>query len=46
MLGISKLFIAVLAIATIIGVGTHSFLNFFVIVGIYAIIKIIYNILT
>jgi hypothetical protein len=46
MLGLSKLFIAVLAIAAIVGYGTKSFASFFSIVGVYAVLKILYNILT
>lgn len=46
MLGLSKVFVIVLALAALVGWGTHSFMNFFVIVAIYAIGKIIYNALT
>lgn len=46
MLGFSKPFVIVLAIASIIGFGTHNIQNFIVIMGMYIIIKVIWNILT
>jgi hypothetical protein len=46
MLGMSKSFIIMLALASIIGWGTHNINNFLVIMGIYVIIRIIYNILS
>jgi hypothetical protein len=46
MLGLSKGFVIVLALATIIGFGTHSFINFLTLVVFYAIIRIIYKLLT
>lgn len=46
MLGLSKVFIAILALATIVGYGTHNYLNFFYIVLMYGTIRIIYNVLS
>jgi len=46
MLGISKWFIIALILAIIVGIGTHNFVNFLIIIGVYAIGKIIFNILT
>ena len=46
MLGMSKTFIFVLIFAFLIGYGTKSFLTSLSIIGVYAVLKIIYNILT
>jgi hypothetical protein len=46
MLGFSKLFIIVLALAAIIGFGTHNFNSFLAIMIIYIIGRIIFNILS
>lgn len=46
MLGLSKVFIVVLAFAVIVGFGTHNFYNFLTILIIYAGLRIIYNILS
>lgn len=46
MLGLSKSFVIVLVLASIIGYGTHNISNFVAIMGIYIVIRIIWNILT
>jgi hypothetical protein len=46
MLGMSKLFVIVLAICAIIGYGTHNIYNFFSLMLLYVIFRVIYNILT
>ena len=46
MLGLSKGFVIALAIAGVVGYGTHSWNNFFVIMLIFIIVKIVYNFLT
>lgn len=46
MLGMSKTFVVILILAAIIGYGTHSWTNFLTIVGIFAVGKIIWNVLT
>jgi hypothetical protein len=46
MLGLSKSFIITFILAIIIGYGTHNIQNFFVIMVMYVIIRIIWNILT
>ena len=46
MLGMSKLFIFVLIFAFIVGYGAKSFLTGLSIIFVYAILKIVYNILT
>jgi hypothetical protein len=46
MLGLSKVFIGVTALAAIVGFGTHSFLNFFAMMLVYIVLKVIYNLLT
>jgi hypothetical protein len=46
MLGMSKTFVIVLIIASIIGYGTKDWNNFFIILLFYIIIKIIWNLLT
>ena len=46
MLGMSKGFVITLALAGIIGWGTHSFNNFLTVMAIYVIVRIIWNVLT
>lgn len=46
MWGLSKGFIISLALALIIGFGTHNIKNFFVIMAVYVIGRIIWNILS
>ena len=44
--GMSKAFVIVLALATLLAFATHNFYNFIVLMGIYIVVKIIWNILT
>lgn len=46
MLGFSKLFVIFLFIAAVIGVGTKSWANFFIMLLAFAIAKITWNIFT
>lgn len=44
--GFSKVFIIILFLAAVVGWGTHNLYNFIVIMGIYIIIKVIWNLLS
>jgi len=46
MFGLSKTFVIVLAFAGLVGWGTHNWYNFLSIIIAYAIIKIVWNLLT
>lgn len=44
--GFSKLFVIILFIAIAVGYGTQNWHNALVVIGVFAILKIIWNILT
>lgn len=46
MLGLNKGFVIALFLACVIGYGTKSWQNFFVIIGVYAIFRIAWNLFT
>jgi len=46
MFGFSKIFVIVIFLAAAIGYGTKSWMNFFIILGAYALIRIIWKLLT
>lgn len=46
MLGFSKLFVIFIFIAAIIGYGTHSFNNFALVLGAFALVSFIWKLLT
>lgn len=45
-LGFSKAFIIILFIAVAVGYGSKNWINALVIIGVFAILKIIYNVLS
>lgn len=45
-IGFSKTFVVIFFIAIAVGYGTHNWHNSLVILGVFAILKIIWNILT
>lgn len=46
MFGFAKIFVVFIFIAAIIGYGTKSWINFFVVLGVYAAIRIVWKLLT
>jgi len=46
MLGFSKLFVIFIFVAIVIGYGTKSWVNGLVLIGIFAIIRIVWKLLT
>jgi hypothetical protein len=45
-LGFAKIFVIFLFISIIIGIGTHSWVNFFSAMGIFILIRIVWKLLT
>jgi len=46
MLGFAKIFVIFIFIASAIGYGTRSWINFFVVLGAFALVRVIWKILT
>jgi hypothetical protein len=46
MFGFSKLFVIFIFIAALIGYGTRSWGNFFLVLGVFAVIRIVWKLLT
>ena len=46
MLGMSKIFVIFIFISAIIGYGTKSWTNFFIVLGSFALVRLIWKLLT